>query len=165
MTSAPTGRWTPTATGGDLVITRTFRAPIEDVWASVTEPDRTARWFGPWKGEARPGGKIQIQLVLEEGAPWSDAEIEACEAPHRLSLHTTDAAGSWHLELLLSAAGGVTELQLVHHLTSADGIGEVGPGWEFYLDALVASREDAPAPSFDDYYPAMRDHFTALANG
>ena len=38
MSLRPTGSWTPTPTGGDLVVTRTFRAPIEDVWASITEP-------------------------------------------------------------------------------------------------------------------------------
>ena len=46
MTTTPTGRLVPAAGGSALVVSRTFRAPIEDVWASVTEPDRTARWFG-----------------------------------------------------------------------------------------------------------------------
>lgn len=162
MTLRPTGRWTPTPAGGDLVITRTFRAPIEDVWASVTESERTARWFGPWKGDAAPGNTIEIQLTQEEGAPWSEARIEVCDPPRRLAVTTLDAAGSWHLELLLTTLDGVTELQLVQHLTGPDGIGEIGPGWEFYLDALVASRDDTPMPAFDDYYPSMRDYFTAL---
>lgn len=48
----PTGRLFPAADGTDLVVSRTFRAPIEDVWASVTESDRTARWFGAWQGDA-----------------------------------------------------------------------------------------------------------------
>jgi uncharacterized protein YndB with AHSA1/START domain len=158
MTLRPTGSWTPTPTGGDLVVTRTFRAPIEDVWASVTESDRTARWFGPWKGEGRPGGTIQFQMVQEEGAPWSEARIEACEPPRRLALRSDMA----HLELLLSTVDGGTQLQLVHHLPGTEGVGEFGPGWEFYLDALVASRDDTAMPVFDDYYPSMRDHFTAL---
>lgn len=165
MTRTPDGTWTPTPTGGDLVVRRAFRAPIEDVWASVTESERTARWFGPWKGDGRPGGTIQIQLVQEEGAPWSEARIEVCDAPRRLSVTTSDAAGSWHLELLLTSTGGGTELRLVHHLTTADGIGEVGPGWEFYLDALVASRSphDTPMPDFTDYYPSMQAYYRSLA--
>lgn len=28
--------------------------------------------------------------------------------------------------------------------------GEVGPGWEYYLDMLVAAREGKPLPSFGD---------------
>jgi len=46
-------------------------------------------------------------------------------------------------------------------LTGTEGVGEVGPGWEYYLDALVASRDGQPAPDFDDYYPAMKEHFEA----
>ncbi len=30
--------------GQQLTIERTFRAPIDDVWASLTEPERVARW-------------------------------------------------------------------------------------------------------------------------
>jgi hypothetical protein len=29
---------------------------------------------------------------------------------------------------------------------------------------LVAARNGTEAPSFDDYYPAQRDHFESLAN-
>lgn len=159
MTGKPTGTWTPTHTGGDLTVTRTFRAPIGDVWASVTESERTARWFGPWKGDGRPGGTIQFQMVQEEGAPWSEGLIEVCEAPERLVVQTSHA----HLELQLSTVEGGTELRLVHHMAGPDGIGEYGPGWEFYLDALAASREGVQLPVFDDYYPSMRDHFTALS--
>ena len=42
--------------------------------------------------------------------------------------------------------------------TSTD-IGSVGPGWEYYLDMLVASREGDPQPSFDDYYPAQHEYY------
>ena len=54
MTNPPSGRLVQSADGNAVVVSRTFRAPIEDVWASVTEPDRTARWFGTWTGDAAP---------------------------------------------------------------------------------------------------------------
>jgi len=38
MSPTPTGR----LIGDDLVLTRTFRASIDDVWASLTDPARTA---------------------------------------------------------------------------------------------------------------------------
>ncbi len=65
--STPTGRIIRTPAGRDLVLTRTFRAPIEDVWASITEPERTARWFCSWTGDAAPGRSVTFRLVLEEG--------------------------------------------------------------------------------------------------
>lgn len=158
MNLIPTGSWIPTATGGDLVVTRTFRAPVEDVWASVTESERTARWFGPWKGDGRPGGTIEYQMVQEEGAPWFEAVIEACEPPHRLAL----TSSTEHLELLLSPVAAGTELRLVHHLSGPEGVADFGPGWEFYLDCLVASRAGTPMPRFEDYDPSMRPYFAAL---
>ncbi|MGX7829100.1 SRPBCC family protein [Actinokineospora sp. 24-640] len=154
----PTGR----LHGTDLVLTRSFRASAQDVWASVTEPERTARWFGAWEGDARPGGTIKVQLGFEDGEPWCEAQINTCDAPNRLSLSMNDEAGNWHLELLLAETDGTTELKLVHHLENLNSVGEVGPGWEYYLDLLVASRNNTPQPSFDDYYPAMKPYFENL---
>jgi uncharacterized protein YndB with AHSA1/START domain len=160
MTNPPAGRLVPAGGGNALVVCRTFRAPIEDVWASVTEPDRTARWFGTWKGDAAPGRMIKVQMGFEDQAPWLDKRIDACDPPRRLAL--SDESGGMRIELLLSHTGGLTELQLVHHLDPADEIGAYGPGWEYYLDMLVAARDDLPAPSFDDYYPAMKPYYEAL---
>jgi hypothetical protein len=40
-------------------------------------------------------------------------------------------------------------------------VGSFGPGWEFYLDALAASRDGAAVPDFNDYYPAQKEYFAA----
>jgi uncharacterized protein YndB with AHSA1/START domain len=162
MTNPPVGRLFATATGHDLSLTRTFRAPIEDVWAGVTEPDRTARWFGPWEGAAGPGRTIKVQMAYEEQTPWFDMTIDACDPPHRLALSTGADSGGWRVELLLAEAGDRTELRFVHHLDDTGRLGEVGPGWEYYLDLLVAARDDRPRPSFDDYYPAMKAYYEGL---
>jgi uncharacterized protein YndB with AHSA1/START domain len=160
VTSTPAGRLVPAAGGSAIIVSRTFRAPIEDVWASVTEPDRTARWFGTWKGDAAPGRIIKVQMGLEDQAPWLVKRIDACDPPRRLAL--SDESGGMRIELLLSHADGLTELQLVHHLDPADDAGAYGPGWEYYLDMLAAARDGLPAPSFDDYYPAMKPYYEAL---
>ncbi len=163
MSPMPTGRLFRTGTGSDLVLSRTFRASAEDVWASLTEPERTARWFGPWKGDAAPGRTIQVQMAFEEQTPWIDLHIDVCEPPRRLALSMTDDFGTWRVELLLSETAGSTELRFVHHLSTEDGLGDVGPGWEYYLDMLVAAREGSPTPDFDDYYPAMKPYFDEQA--
>jgi uncharacterized protein YndB with AHSA1/START domain len=160
MTNPPTGRLVPAAGGSELIVSRTFRAPIEDVWASVTESDRTARWFGAWKGDAAPGRMIKVQMGFEDGAPWLDKRIDACDPPRRLALSNED--GTMRIELLLSHTDGLTELQLVHHLDPTDEIGAYGPGWEYYLDMLVAARDDLPRPSVGDYYPAMKPYYESL---
>lgn len=163
MTHEPTGRLVPTPTGHDLILTRVYRASADDVWASVTEPERTARWFGPWRGEAGPGRTVEVRLVFEESAPWCPVRIEACEPPRRLAVSMEDEAGSWSLELLLSEVDGTTELRLVHHLASTEQLGQTGPGWEYYLDMLTAAREGGPRPEFEDYYPAQKAYYESLA--
>jgi uncharacterized protein YndB with AHSA1/START domain len=163
MTLEPTGQLISTPTGHDLIFTRTYRASVEDVWASVTEPERTARWFGPWRGEAGPGRTIEVQMVFEKSVPWCPLRIEACEPPHRLAILMEDEAGTWSMELLLAEAAGITELRLIHHLASTEHLGDTGPGWEYYLDMLTAARKDEPRPDFADYYPAQKAYFESLA--
>ncbi|MEV4345927.1 SRPBCC family protein [Actinoplanes sp. NPDC049596] len=155
MSPTPTGR----LVGKDLVLTRAFHAPVEDVWASLTDPERTARWYGPWKGEAAVGATIQVQMVHEEGRPWTDMTIDACEAPRHLALSSVTDYGSFYLEMVLTESDGVTELRFTQHLTDTEGVGDFGPGWEYYLDGLVAARDGRPMPDFGDYYPAMKAHF------
>ena len=160
MTNPPTGRLVPAAGGSELIVSRTFRAPIEDVWASVTESGRTARWFGAWTGDAAPGRMIKVQMGFEDQAPWLDKRIDACDPPRRLALSNAD--GTMRIELRLSHTDGLTELQLVHHLDPTDEIGAYGPGWEYYLDMLVAARCDLPTPILADYYPAMKPYYESL---
>ena len=68
-----------------------------------------------------------------------------------MNLHTT-----WR------CAGGVTTLRFVHHLDDGVDVGSVGPGWEYYLDMLVASRDKQELPKFDDYYPAQQQYYQEL---
>lgn len=172
MSPTPTGRIIRTAPGAlDLEIVRTFAAPIGDVWSSITESDRTVRWFGPWAwaGEAGVGRKIRYTMVFEPGADPHDLKLEmtidACDPPHHLAVSAVDQWGSWYLEAHLQEAAGVTELRFVQHLQDSTAIGEVGPGWEYYLDNLVASRAGQPLPDFNHYYPSQKEHYEKLAAG
>lgn len=157
MTRHPSGR----IAGNDLILTRSFLAPIEDVWRSVTDPKSTARWIGPWEGEPGPGKVIRLQMVHEQGMPWTDVTIDRCEYPRHLAVTTEDAYGKWRIEITLAEHGETTEVTFVHHLTDLEGVGEIVPGWEYYLDMLVAARAGEPLPKFDDYYPAQKEYFLA----
>ncbi|WP_156757075.1 SRPBCC family protein [Actinokineospora pegani] len=161
----PTGKILRTPAGLDLELVRSYRAPIDDVWASVTEPERTARWFGPWEGEAAPGAVIKVQMAFEDDTPWGEMTVVACEPPRRLAVSMVDEHGSWHLELLLSERAGTTELRFVHHLEDEKNVPGTGAGWEYYLDRLTAAREGTPMPDFADYYPAMRPYFEDQLRG
>lgn len=159
MSPHPTGRVVLTSSGADLILTRTCRAAIEDVWKSVTDPDCTARWFGRWEGDARPGKYVTLYLGFEPDAPPGQVLIESCRPPHALAISMKDEHGDWRLELSFERMGDVTTLTFVHHLTDAKSVGDIGPGWEYYLDMLIASRDGNPLPNFADYYPAQREYF------
>ncbi|KNY17838.1 ATPase [Shinella sp. SUS2] len=155
MSPKPTGH----VLGNDLVLTRTFRAPIDDVWASVTKSERTALWFGRWEGDAGPGKTVRLQLTHEKDQPWSDVVIEECEAPYRLVVAMKDDYGDWRIALTLTQTDDTTELRFVQPLSDRKLAGDVGPGWEYYLDMLVASREGKALPSFADYYPSQKAYY------
>ena len=166
MSIDPTGRIDRDADGRPrLVLTREFRAPIEDVWASVTESARLERWIGSFTGDPA-SGRVVFRMNAEGGAPAEDVEITACEPPRLLAVTSRTSDGAWHLELALSETDGVTKLVFRQPGIDPVEAESVGPGWEFYLDRLVAAETggDVGAIDFDrDYYPAMRDHYRASA--
>jgi uncharacterized protein YndB with AHSA1/START domain len=160
MTPRPTGR----VADNELIITRSFRAPIEDVWTSVTKSESLERWYGRWEGDAGVGKTVRLQMVFEKGDAWTNVLIETCEAPRHLVVTTTSAFGSKRLELRLAEKGETTQLTFVHHLGDKKKmVGELGPGWEYYFDNLVAARAGEPLPKFDDYYPAQKQYFVDQA--
>ncbi|MFC9606869.1 hypothetical protein ACFTTN_25835 [Streptomyces niveus] len=60
---------------------------------------------------------------------------------------------------LLRTPGGV---DLIQHRDTEAGLGDIGPGWEYYLDMLGASLDGTPRPVFEDYYPAQKAYFEGL---
>jgi uncharacterized protein YndB with AHSA1/START domain len=155
MNPRPTGRMN----GNDLILTRSFRAPIEDVWTSVTKSESTARWFGRWEGDAGVGKTVRLKMVFEKGDAWTNVTIERCDAPRHLAVRTKSDYGEQSYELTLVQTGDTTEMTFVHHLRDRNAVGEMGPGWEYYLDNLVAVRAGETLPSFDDYYPAQKTYY------
>jgi len=149
--------------GNELTVMRSFKAPIADVWTSVTKSEHTERWFGRWEGDARVGNTIKLLMVFEKGDAWIDVTINKCEAPHHLDVTSKSAYGVSHYEIKLREDNGTTHLEFVHHLTDEKRkmVGELGTGWEFYFDMLVHAREGTPKPEWDDYYPGQKEYWVA----
>lgn len=164
MTTAPTGRIEQRDGRAVLVQTREFRAPVEDVWAAVTEPERLARWIGSWTGDPE-SGSVRFRMLFEgEDHEAETMTIRICEPPYRL--HLTSQAGDdvWLLELDLTHADGVTTLTFSQPGVTAEQAGGVGPGWDYYLDRLVdvETGMDPALRDFErDYYPATAEHYTS----
>lgn len=155
----PTGRLVPTDQGYDLTIQKTLPVAIEHAWTYITESQFTDRWIGPWEGRGSVGETIKIYLDFEEGKPGFKFEILECQTPQYLRVRTLDDGLPWDLSIELTDEEDQTELRFVMHDVDPSNIGEIGPGWEFYLDQLVAIIAGEPAPDFEDYFPAQRSYF------
>jgi uncharacterized protein YndB with AHSA1/START domain len=171
MSTEPTatGRKEERADGTYVVLTRTFSAPIEDVWVAITEPDRLARWIGRWTGDPAQGS-VRFEMLFEgEDVESEEYEINVCDAPNRLELtshmaYDEHTPATWHLKLDLAEADGVTTLTFAQSMDDPAMAENVGPGWEYYLDRLVVAETggDPAAIDFGDYYPALSEYYRTL---
>ena len=160
--TGPTGRIEQRDGQHVLVQSRQLRAPIEDVWAAVSEPERLARWIGTWEGDPR-SGSVQFRMLFEGEHPGETMTIRVCEPPRRLHLTSHVGDEVWLLDLDLSHEDGVTTVTLTQLGVTAEQVADVGPGWDYYLDRLVdvETGEDPARRDFErDYHPATSEHYT-----
>lgn len=173
-TPTPTPAPTPAATGRRLVegddtyvqFVRTFRAPIADVWAAVTESDRLARWIGSWTGDPTTGSVLFQMLFEGDEVPQEHFAIDECTPPYRLRITTSmpydgEDPEHWQLRLDLAESDGVTTLTFAQNVPDPSMATNVGPGWDYYLDRMAAAEAgtDPAAVDFDDYFPALSEHY------
>jgi uncharacterized protein YndB with AHSA1/START domain len=122
-----------------VTLSRTYDAAIEDVWETITDPERINRWFLPVSGDFRVGGKYQI-----EGN--AGGEILVCDAPAHLKVTWVMGVPAEsdinEVSVHLSTKGEQTHLEL-EHAASVDpnmwgqfGPGAVGVGWDLTLLGL-----------------------------
>src|SRR3954447_5557806 len=94
-----------------VVLRRTYRADIEDVWDAITDPERIARWFLPVTGDFRVGGHYQL-----EGN--AGGEILRCDRPTRLlvtSMFGEAPPGTSEVEVRLSKVGDDQTMLVLEH--------------------------------------------------
>ena len=164
-----TGRREVRAGVPHVVLERAFAAPIDAVWAAITEPARLERWIGTWAGDP-VDGFVDFRMTAE----GDDVEPERftileCDPPRRLVVESKSPAQDgdgdvWRLELDLAEAHGTTTLSFAQGLPRADMAENVGPGWEYYLDRLVAAEagRSVAEVDWDAYYPALSSSYADL---
>ena len=111
-------------------------------------------------------GAVAFRMTAEaEDASEERMEIRACTPPHHLALTAHGGMGTWLLELRLREDAGTTVLEFSQAALGPDEAENIGPGWEYYLDRLVAAETGGDVAAVDftaDYYPAMAGHYRAL---
>ena len=137
-----------------VTVTRTFDAPVDDVWDACTNPDRIPRWFLPITGDLRLGGRYQL-----EGN--AGGVVERCEPPGGAGVPGFDATWEFGDQVtaievrLTPGADGGTVLTLDHvgHVDDTFwtefGPGAVGIGWESGLLGLAGHLGAPGVPNPD----------------
>ncbi|MBO0594836.1 SRPBCC family protein [Nesterenkonia sp. E16_7] len=151
--------------GRELRLLRRFATPLETVWAAMTDPAQLVKWIGRWEGDPA-SGKVTFLMTAEgRDAPPEDCEILQCSPPHRLTVQTSVGPALWHLRCELGHEAGTTTLLFAQRVDD-DPLGSIGPGWEYYLDRLsaVLAGEDPAHVDWDDYYPALSEHYEQLGD-
>jgi uncharacterized protein YndB with AHSA1/START domain len=141
---------------GQLVITRVFGAPPEDVFEAWTDPAQMQRWWGPknftnpvCELDVRPGGAWRIIMRAPDGMEYECSGVYSeVVKPERLvfSNNALDRDGKRLLEGVTSVTfapqGGKTKLTLETRVVglvsyAAQMIAGMETGWNQSLDRLA----------------------------
>ena len=106
-------------------------APIDDVWASITDPDELDDWLGEVLDlELRPGGRVAVR---DHSGAVRRGFVEAVEPPHRLAIRwrriegagpSLDVGDASRVELRLEPLGDRTRLTLIDEPVAVVAVGE-----------------------------------------
>ena len=143
----------PFLADGELVLTRTFAAPRERVFAAWTDPEQFARWFGPHgfttlvrTMDVHPGGTLHFCHRFAGEDVWVAGVYREVDAPRRIvfTTHFSDPSGGrverpgfprdMRVTATFAERDGGTEMTVRHAGLEVDQ-GEV-QGWTETLDRL-----------------------------
>jgi uncharacterized protein YndB with AHSA1/START domain len=152
-----------------VALSRTYAAPVADVWDALTDPERLSRWFLPVSGDLRLGGRYAF-----EGN--AGGVIRECEEPNRLvvtwEMGEPGPADSSLVEVRLAESDGATRLDLEHRaqvppeMWDQFGPGAVGVGWDGALLGLalhLAGEQMTASPEEIAADPAVMEFNIAAA--
>ena len=149
MVVQATGRVVRDRRGLDLIVERTVPAPAAEVWKWLTASTHLKKWIGSYKGTPIVGGEIAFSMSFEEGSGSSQVTVTECAQETRFVLDWVAGNGGgapWHVAVSIADLGASTVVFLAQRISDPKQAGEVGPGWEYYLDRMLAARSGAAMP-------------------
>ena len=160
MTNDDLGTIEANGEGWRLTLVRRFDAPIDQVWAAITEPDRLADWLSETKIEPCVGGKIEIDFGPDEVA---GGEVLAFDPPHAFEFEWERRSGgvSSIVRFELASEGRGTVLTLIHRRQSARTARSTCAGWHAHLDGLLATLGGEPV-EWDGCYAKARPRYEPI---
>ena len=92
----------------DIKQTIIFEAPIQKVWAKVSNSEGIAAWFMPNDFEAKVGHEFHIQ------SPFGPSPCKVLEVDEPTKISFSWDTDGWVVTFLLKNLGGKTEFTLIH---------------------------------------------------
>jgi uncharacterized protein YndB with AHSA1/START domain len=136
---------------------RRLPAPIERVWAAITDQGQLATWLAPSSVDVRAGGRVEHVFDPADPGGQVTGTILRIE-PMTVLEYEWRFLGEPHsiLRYDLVADGDSTILTLTHRLLSVDQVSGYGAGWHAYLDALAAVLAKTEPADWDTRFAAVR---------
>jgi uncharacterized protein YndB with AHSA1/START domain len=136
---------------------RRLPAPIERVWAAITDPGQLATWLAASSVDLRAGGTVehvfdpadpggQVTGIILRIEPMTILEYEWRFLGEPDSILRYD----------LVADGDTTVVTLTHRLLGIDQVSGYGAGWHAYLDTLAAVLTRTDAPDWDTRFAEVK---------
>ena len=163
-------RYAPLATypaAGTVRLERVLRAPIDTVWAFLTEGDLLATWLARGKIPSQVGDRFTLTMVSNDDQ--IAATIQAYEPPLLLAYtwfsaqYETPREEQSAVRFELAPHDDGTTLVLTHSGVLPEFRGRTGAGWHTLLDALVVRVSGGPTPDFFSIFPRVIDAYESLA--
>jgi|GEM_PF-211029 len=128
----------------DIVFERQLPHPVQQVWETITQPEKLSQWFGgPAEVDLQPGGKIRIGLLMTS----VEGTITRLEKEKLLEYTwgETDTLIRWELH---DTGNGSCRLVFTESSAAAEDLPEAMPGWHGYLDFLGMVLDGNRPPAF-----------------
>ena len=140
---------TITRTGDDAEVTfdRVYDTDAGDLWESVTDQERLARWFARVDGDLREGGRFTIHFD-DDDVP--DCRVTSCDAPRGYTWEWSHATHASLLTVAVEPAADGARLRLTHTRLSASSAAGYAAGWDATFagssSSWPAERSGTPGP-------------------
>ncbi|GAA4660945.1 SRPBCC domain-containing protein [Arthrobacter cryoconiti] len=144
-----------------LTLTRTYAAAPADVWAMLTQPEKTELWWAKVRGKAQTGSPFDLKWLNvkdEHGhadeTEWWNGRVIQGQAPDVLEISNA-MHGTIRVEL--SADGTGTKMVFANIISVPKDVALMSlSGWHVHLDHLAEALDGKKvdwAHWWDDFYP------------
>jgi len=138
--------------------TRHYAAPIERVWAALTEPERLARWLTDSTVVPGPGGRIAHDFG--DGGICA-GDVLTWQPPHVLEYEwwfPQEGRTVLRFELAADPDGG-TRLALDHRELPEGPARGYAAGWHAHLEAFAAELGERSRVDWDARFTELLPHY------